>query len=101
MGNLTNFNIAAHSYGGYLFGTYASRYPQHVRKLVLLSPLGTKTRPENWTLAKTRFSRNNGPPGWAVSIAATLWGTISPFSILKLRSEAKVREMLTGYINRH
>lgn len=27
MGNLTNFFIAAHSYGGYLFGTYASRYP--------------------------------------------------------------------------
>ena len=27
MGNLTNFFIAAHSYGGYLFGTYAARYP--------------------------------------------------------------------------
>ena len=27
MGDLTNFFIAGHSYGGYLFGTYAARYP--------------------------------------------------------------------------
>lgn len=27
MDGLTNFFIAAHSYGGYIFGTYASLYP--------------------------------------------------------------------------
>ena len=27
MGDLTNFYVAAHSYGGYLFGSYASAYP--------------------------------------------------------------------------
>ena len=27
MGNLTNFFIAAHSYGGYIFGSYAAMYP--------------------------------------------------------------------------
>ena len=27
MGNLTNFVLCAHSYGGYLGGTYASKYP--------------------------------------------------------------------------
>ena len=27
MGNLTDFVLAAHSYGGYLSGTYASLYP--------------------------------------------------------------------------
>ena len=42
MGNLTDFMVAAHSYGGYIFGTYASLYPQHIRKLLLLSPLGVK-----------------------------------------------------------
>ena len=48
MGNLTDFYIAAHSYGGYLMGTYASRYTQHIRKLLLLSPFGLKARPENF-----------------------------------------------------
>lgn len=98
MGDLTNFYIAAHSYGGYLFGSYASLYPQHVRKLLLLSPLGVKQAPENFTLANMRFQRGNGPPGWATAIAKTLWGRVSPFSILGLRSEAKCREMLTGYV---
>lgn len=101
MGNLTNFFIAAHSYGGYLFGTYAAKYPQHVRKLLLLSPLGTKQRPENWDLSRTRFMRGMGPPAWAVSIAKSLWGKFSPISLLKLRSEAKVREGLNSYIDRH
>lgn len=27
MGDLTDFMIAAHSYGGYIFGTYAAMYP--------------------------------------------------------------------------
>ena len=48
MNNLTGFYLAAHSYGAYLMGTYASRYPQHVRKLMLLSPLGVKGAPENY-----------------------------------------------------
>jgi len=45
--------------------------------------------------------RGNGPPKWVVGIASALWGKISPFSVLKLRSEAKVREILNGYIQRH
>ena len=101
MGGLTNFFIAAHSYGGYLFGTYAAMYPQHVRKVLLLSPLGTKNCPEDWTLDKTRFMRGAGPPRWAVAIASTLWGSFSPLSLLKFRSEAKIREGLNGYIDRH
>ena len=50
MGNLTNFFIGAHSYGAYLFGTYASLFPQHIRKLVLLSPLGVRDAPEDFSL---------------------------------------------------
>ena len=66
MGNLTDFYLAAHSYGGYLFGSYAAMYPQHVRKLLLLSPLGTKQVPENFKLENMRFMRGAGPPRWAV-----------------------------------
>ena len=101
MNCITNFYIAAHSYGGYLFGTYAARYPQHVRKLLLLSPLGVKEAPENFQLARIRFAAGSGPPAWAVSIASNLWGKISPFTVLRLRSQGKVREMLDSYINRH
>ena len=99
MDTLTNFYVAAHSYGGYLWGTYAAKYPQHIRKLILLSPLGLKVAPENWDLKRMRFMRGRGPPKWAVAIARNLWGVVSPFSLLRLRSEKKIREFLNRYID--
>lgn len=100
MGNLTDFMVAAHSYGGYIFGTYASLYPQHIRKLLLLSPLGVKQRPENFSLDRMRFMRGNGPPRWAVAIAKSLWGKVSPFSVLRFRSARKCHEILDNYTQR-
>jgi pimeloyl-ACP methyl ester carboxylesterase len=40
MNNLTNFVLAAHSFGGYVCGLYASRYYKHIKKLLMLSPFG-------------------------------------------------------------
>jgi len=48
-----------------------------------------------------RFMRGAGPPRWAVAIAKSLWGKVSPFSVLRLRREKNVRKMLNGYINQH
>ena len=100
MGDLTNFFIAAHSYGGYLFGTYAALYPQHVRKLLLLSPLGVKMAPPNYKIHQMRFRRGRKPPRWAVAFAKTLWGKVSPLSLFQLRTENKVRQNLNRYIRR-
>ncbi len=99
MGNISDFFIAAHSYGGYIFGTYAARYPQHVRKLILLTPIGVKQRPENFELSKMRSIRGADPPKWAGAIGNALWGTISPITILKFSTEDKVRQILNDYID--
>jgi cardiolipin-specific phospholipase len=40
MGNLDSFVLAGHSFGGYVSGLYALKYPHHVKKLLMLSPLG-------------------------------------------------------------
>lgn len=40
MGGLTDFILAGHSFGGYISGLYASYYPQHLKKLLMLSPVG-------------------------------------------------------------
>ena len=37
---LTNFNLVGHSFGGFVSAQYALAYPQHIRKLLLLSPIG-------------------------------------------------------------
>lgn len=37
---LTDFFLMGHSFGGFISGHYALQYPQHVKKLVLMSPIG-------------------------------------------------------------
>ena len=101
MGNITNFYLCAHSYGAYLMGTYATQYPQHIRKLVLLSPLGVKKSPDNFNLSKIRFMRGSGPPWWAQTLANNLWGKVNPFTLLRMQSESRVRTSLGKYVNAH
>ena len=54
MGNLTNFYLAAHSYGGYIMGNYACAYHKHIKKLLLLSPIGIKERPKDFDVFEHR-----------------------------------------------
>lgn len=42
MGNITNFNILGHSYGGFIVGHYATKYHQHIKRMILLSPVGIR-----------------------------------------------------------
>ena len=47
MGDLTNFILVGHSFGGYLVGNYAVEYPQHIKKIVFISPIGIKPNFKN------------------------------------------------------
>ena len=48
---ITDFYLAAHSFGGFICGHYALKYHSHIRKLLLLSPIGCNyaTQRENLT----------------------------------------------------
>lgn len=98
---LTNFYLAGHSYGGYLCGLYAAWKPEHIKKLLLLSPLGLKQRPENFNLCMLRFQNNRGPPRWFLPLANKLWGKLTPFSIVRKLCDKRVRKGLRSYIARH
>ena len=50
--DLTNFILAGHSYGGYVCGLYACRYEVHVKKLLMLSPVGVNPRPIDFNKKK-------------------------------------------------
>ncbi len=50
MGGLTGFILGGHSFGGYVCGMYASKYPQHIKKLMLFSPFGVPNFPENFNI---------------------------------------------------
>jgi len=53
--DISEFYLVGHSYGGYLTGTYSSMYPQHIKKLILLSPLGLKFKPKDFKIENVRF----------------------------------------------
>ena len=37
---LTDFYLAGHSFGGHYVGHYAKRYPQYIKKVLFISPIG-------------------------------------------------------------
>lgn len=101
MNYLTDFVLVGHSYGGYIAGTYASLYPQHIKKLILLSPLGLKFKPNGFKIENCKFEDGKAPPRCATSIYKRLWGKFTPFSYYRKISESRVRESLTGYVKKH
>ena len=45
--DFTNFILCGHSFGGYQVGNYVLKYPQHIKKLILLSPIGIRDEGSN------------------------------------------------------
>jgi len=40
--------LGGHSFGGFICGLYACRYPQYVKKLLMFSPLGINPMPDDF-----------------------------------------------------
>lgn len=50
--DITGFYFAAHSFGGYLAALYNCRYPQHVKKLILISSIGLMEKPADFDIKR-------------------------------------------------
>ena len=57
MGKLRGFYLAGHSFGGYIAGIYAKKYPQHIRKVVFISPIGFSQKPLGWSYERVRMRK--------------------------------------------
>ena len=55
-GGITNFILAGHSFGGYTAGIYACKYHRHIKKLLMLSPIGVNSKPDNFNLDRENDS---------------------------------------------
>lgn len=60
-------DLLGHSIGGNIAATYAEHHPQHLRRLVLLSPAGTPREPEDY-----RGKLPMAP--WRMRLLLRLWG---------------------------
>ena len=76
MGDLKDFVLAGHSFGGYVAGIYACRYYKYIKKLLLLSPAGAATKPEDFNFEEEieKYPRNKRPPKWVLKNAHKVWG---------------------------
>lgn len=86
MGNIENFVLAGHSFGGYISGLYAIRYPQYIKKLLLLSPLGITRTPPDFDLMREfeKFPPEMRPPKFVLYLAPLIWKYMSsPFDFVR------------------
>ena len=75
MGGISDFVLIGHSFGGYVSGLYATRYPHHVKKLLMLSPLGVSHMPEGFDHVKEfeKFPPENRPPKFLINLLPYMW----------------------------
>ena len=100
---LTDFFLVAHSFGGYLSGNYALKYNQHIRKLILLSPIGVRVKPEEeiGQDPMERFKGGQGPPKWVQSMAKWAWAKkVSPFQVSRALGKCATLKALQGFVER-
>ena len=62
--------LAGHSMGGYISVAYSERYPQHVERLVLISPVAVPKEESAERQERFRQARENS---WQFRIVSTVW----------------------------
>eukprot|EP00584_Thalassiosira_punctigera_P003632 CAMPEP_0172534504 /NCGR_PEP_ID=MMETSP1067-20121228/6842_1 /TAXON_ID=265564 ORGANISM="Thalassiosira punctigera, Strain Tpunct2005C2" /NCGR_SAMPLE_ID=MMETSP1067 /ASSEMBLY_ACC=CAM_ASM_000444 /LENGTH=540 /DNA_ID=CAMNT_0013319305 /DNA_START=155 /DNA_END=1777 /DNA_ORIENTATION=- len=94
--DLPKLTLAGHSMGGYLSVAYAERYPQHVERLILLSPVGVpKRQPED----ESRIGSLPLHVRAMIKTARYLFNKgITPGSFLRSLPLSKSKAMVDGYV---
>jgi pimeloyl-ACP methyl ester carboxylesterase len=86
--------LAGHSMGGYLGVAYTERYPQHVERLILISPAGV---PEETTaLIEARRRRTT----WRLRLFEFMFPLVSPGDLFRGLPESTARKWMTTYVTR-
>lgn len=98
MGDLKGFILAGHSFGGYICGHYAAKYPQHLKKLLMLSPVGVPIKQENEGIPTAKFKNGKQPPKLVRTIAKTVWAKKwSPFGVMRKSGKWIGKKMIKRY----
>jgi cardiolipin-specific phospholipase len=100
-GDLKGFFLAGHSFGGYISGHYACKYPQNLKKVLMLSPAGVVKRPEDFDFANMKFKNGRSPPSWVKSLATSAWeNQWSPFGVMRKSGSLIGKSLIKNYVNK-
>ena len=109
MNNLTNFYLVGHSFGGYVVGNYILKHHQHVKKAILVSPVGIWPAPKGSDpfdefMKKCEQSTKHGikPPSIVtLSAMKLMWAQkMSPFAFARIVGQRNLKNMIDGYLDR-
>lgn len=102
MGDLKDFYLAGHSFGGYLVGHYAHRYPQHLKKVLMLSPAGIVDKPEGFDIFNQKMpSSTKKPPKILKKLVKTVWKKKwSPFGVMRKSGSFIGKKIIKSYLNK-
>jgi len=93
--------LAGHSMGGYIGVAYAERYPQHVERLILLSPAGVTAGDEQRV---ERIQRARQQSLWFRMLSSTWlalynWNT-TVGHLLRLMPNERAQRMISNYVEK-
>lgn len=101
MNGLKNFCLAGHSFGGYVVGNYSVKYHMHLKKVMLISPVGIWPAPKDADpyaefVRKTKeIEQKHGikPPSVVTTMALkALWSQkMSPFGFARIMGQKNLR----------
>ena len=75
--------LVGHSLGGYISTIYANQFPQHVRHLILMSPVGFPKQPEDFDFDKA-INKMKWFPRTMVKMVLPLWSEgRTPLSLIR------------------
>jgi pimeloyl-ACP methyl ester carboxylesterase len=104
MGGLSGFILAGHSFGGFIAGHYSCKYPQYVKKLLMLSPFGVPKRTftdEEFSELYATYQPQPGqrkPPQFMFSVTRRAWrNKWSPYGILRKSGRCLVNMFLSRW----
>lgn len=107
---LKDFVLIGHSFGGYICGNYALKYPDKIKKLIMLSPLGLKLTDVAIDESGETISKNNQQlnptafdefPIVVQKGLSFIWERkISPFECFRFLGEPCMKEIITKYMEK-
>jgi cardiolipin-specific phospholipase len=101
MGINGEYYLAGHSLGGYLATVFALKYPQNIKKLLLLSPVGIPEKPVAFTPEEVAKRFNSWPRQQLVKVVLFLWNkNVTPFGALRKLGPLGSKALVRGFVNK-
>jgi len=93
--NLDKMTLGGHSLGGYISVAYCEKYPQHVERLILISPAGVPRQEEEPSTMKDLPLRFR----FMISLASGLWRYgITPPHFIRSLPESRGKSIVANYV---